>query len=207
MMLKVENLFKSYGNKRVLSAFRMCTDQMTAIVGKSGSGKTTLLHIIAGLLKPDSGAVIFRNTAYDFRSFGALASMRYRCIGVVPQEYCLVNEASVFDNMAYPLKLHGVKKREAEERVSEIAEMFEINDLLSARPKKLSSGQCQRIAIARAMVHKPPLLLADEPTSALDAETKQTVIRAFSAYDGLVVLATHDPNVISAAQNVVSLEP
>lgn len=117
-----------------------------------------------------------------------------------------MNEASVFDNMAYPLKLHGVRKLEAEERMSETAEMFEINDLLFARSEKLSSGQCQRIAIARAMVHKPPLLLANEPTSALDAETKQSVIRTFSSYDGLVVLASHDPDVISAAQNVVSLD-
>ena len=205
-MLKIENLYKSYGKKRVLSAFSMCTDQMTAIVGKSGSGKTTLLHIIAGLLKPDDGAVTFRDTAYDFRSSGALAGIRYRCIGVVPQEYCLVGDASVFDNIAYPLKLHGVKKQEAERRVLELAETFEISDLLTARPKKLSSGQCQRIAIARAMIYNPPLLLADEPTSALDATTKQTVIRAFSAYKGLVVLATHDTDVISAAQNVVNLD-
>lgn len=205
-MLKIENLYKSYGKKRVLSAFSMCTDQMTAIVGKSGSGKTTLLHILAGLLKPDSGVIAFHDTAYNFRSFGDLANVRYRYVGVVPQEYCLVNEASVFDNIAYPLKLHGVQKQETKKRVLELAEMLEIEDLLNAKPKKLSSGQCQRIAIARAMAHKPPLLLADEPTSALDAETKQTVIRAFTEYEGLVVLATHDTDAISAAQNVVNLD-
>lgn len=136
MMLKIENLCKSYGKKRVLSAFSMCTDQMTAIVGKSGSGKTTLLHILAGLLKPDSGAVTFHETAYDFRSFGALAGVRYRCVGIVPQQYCLVNEASVMDNIAYPLKLHGVSKQEAEKRVLEFAEQFEIADLLPAKPKR-----------------------------------------------------------------------
>lgn len=81
-MLIIENLCKSYANKQVLSAFSMRTDQITTIVRKSGSGKMTLLYILAGLLKPDGGAVTFRDAAYDFRSFGVLAGVRYRCIGV-----------------------------------------------------------------------------------------------------------------------------
>lgn len=205
-MLKIENLCKSYGSKPVLTSFDLCTDQMTAIVGKSGSGKTTLLNVIAGLLKPDSGSIVFRDAAYQFRSPGALARLRYQYIGIAPQAYCLVNEGTAFENIAYPLKLHGVQKQEREKRVLALAETFEISDLLNQKTKQLSSGQCQRIAIARAMIHQPPMLLADEPTSALDAETKQMVIRAFSAYEGLVILATHDPDVISAAQKVVNLE-
>jgi lipoprotein-releasing system ATP-binding protein len=147
------------------------------IVGASGAGKTTLLHILGTLDRPSQGAVLYEGENIFARSEGALAAWRNREIGFVFQFYNLLPEFNALENTMMPALIQGMNKRQAREQAEEILEEVGLKDRIWHKPGELSGGEQQRVAVARALVLHPTLLLADEPTGNLDSETGERIIK------------------------------
>ncbi len=169
--LRVENVskrWKDFELREVTMSIR--EGEHFIILGPTGVGKTVLLEIIAGILPPDSGRVIFRGENVTDEP------PERRGFAYIPQNYSLFPHMTVFSNVAYGLKIRRVPKREIERRVREVAEVLGIDHLLHRKPKTLSGGEQQRVAIARALVVEPPLILMDEPFANLDVQTRERLI-------------------------------
>ena len=182
--------------------------EMVAIMGKSGSGKSTLLNLLAGLDVPDSGEYIYNGKEINTKNQNKMAKFRRNDVGFVVQHFALIDEYSVQQNIALPLRYGKLKGVSTKKRVKEIAERLEIADKLRKYPSQLSGGQAQRVAIARAIAHKPSLLLADEPTGALDEETGKSIMNLFKEINKegtTVIVVTHDANVASFCQRTIRL--
>lgn len=210
-MLQIQNISKSFDKENVIlsKASMIVKDyNKVAIIGKSGCGKTTLLNIIAGLLSPDVGEIIFKSYSLTLKSNSKERSdFRFNHIGIMPQRLCLINEYTAFQNIAYPLRLRGKKDTKVIiDKVKNVASRLNIAELLNKKTSLLSTGQCQRVALARAIITSPPILLADEPTSALDSETRAIVMSEFIDYPGTVIIVSHDSHVISSCQEVFLIE-
>ena len=171
------------------------------IIGRSGAGKSTLLRTINMLERPDRGQVWIDDADIGRFDEDHLVALRRR-IGMIFQHFNLMSAKTVFDNVALPLRVAGVKRAEIEARVNELLAMVGLADKAQAYPAMLSGGQKQRVGIARALVHRPEILLCDEATSALDPETTEQILallRDINRQLGLtVVLITHDMAVIEA---------
>lgn len=168
--LSINNLRKEYPNKMLALVdftFESKSNEFVVVLGPSGCGKSTLLNLIAGLEKPTDGTLLI-----DQRDVTKLEA-RDRDIAMVFQDYALYPHMSVFDNIGFYLKLHGVKRGQIKERVVKIARTLQIEDLLTRKPNTLSGGQQQRVAIARAMIRSPKVYLLDEPLSSLDAALRE----------------------------------
>ena len=166
-----------------------------AILGPSGSGKSTLLNLIAGLDKPTSGTVTVGRTRIDTLSEAASARYRRARIGLVFQFFNLLDDLTVFDNVVLPAQLAGAARRETYRRATELLRGLGIERHARAYPGRLSGGERQRVAVARALMNRPALLLADEPTGALDTASGAEVRRLLTELhaDGqTIVLVTHD---------------
>ena len=182
--------------------------EMLAIMGKSGSGKSTLLNLLAGLDTPDSGEYIYNGEKINTKNQNKMAKFRRSDVGFVVQHFALIDEYSVQQNIALPLRYGRLKGVSTKKRVREIAERLEISEKLRKYPSQLSGGQAQRVAIARAIAHKPSILLADEPTGALDEETGKSIMNLFKEINKegtTVVVVTHDANVASYCQRTIRL--
>ena len=180
--------------------------QFIALVGRSGSGKTTLLNLIAGLDRPTAGTVLFEGSDLSEMSERQLTEIRRHKIGFVFQSFGLLPLLSAFENIELPLRISGVRVREREERTREALELVGLSRRSRHRPYELSGGEQQRIAIARAMVTRPPLLLADEPTGELDSTNARTIFGLFEEMVSVqkisVVAATHDSTLLAMADEV-----
>ena len=182
--------------------------EMLAIMGKSGSGKSTLLNLLAGLDTPDSGEYIYNGEHMNTKNQNKMAKFRRTDVGFVVQHFALIDEYTVYQNIALPLRYRRLKGVSTKQRVKEIAERLEIGEKLRKYPSQLSGGQAQRVAIARAIAHKPSILLADEPTGALDEETGKSIMNLFREINKegtTVVVVTHDANVASYCQRTIRL--
>ena len=182
--------------------------EMVAIMGKSGSGKSTLLNLLAGLDVPDSGTYVYDGKEINTKNQNRMAKFRRSDVGFVVQHFALIDEYSVQQNIALPLRYGKLKGVSTKKRVKEIAERLEIADKLRKYPSQLSGGQAQRVAIARAIAHRPSLLLADEPTGALDEETGKSIMNLFKEINKegtTVIVVTHDANVASFCQRTIRL--
>jgi putative ABC transport system ATP-binding protein len=183
--------------------------EMTLLVGPSGCGKTTLISVIAGLLRPTRGDV--RVLGEDLRRLPGRALARFRAenVGLVFQQYNLLPALTAAENVAVPLMIAGAPKRAAVSRAAELLEAVGLGPRLGALPAQLSGGEQQRVAVARALVHRPRLLIADEPTAALDSHSGQTVMellrRAAGQPERAVLVVTHDPRLFGFADRVVHL--
>lgn len=166
-----------------------------AIMGESGVGKSTLLNIIAGLDRPDAGHMTFKGQPLDTLDDDARTLLRRRHMGFVFQAFHLIPQLTVEENIALPWRLNGLSRRDMNQRVKILAERLGIGSHLNAWPRELSGGEMQRVAVARAVVHRPSLILADEPTGSLDAESAETVLsllrEAGEAEGAAVLLVTH----------------
>jgi lipoprotein-releasing system ATP-binding protein len=151
--------------------------EMMAIMGASGAGKTTLLHILGTLDRPSRGAVLYHGEDIFARSDGALAAWRNREIGFVFQFYNLLPEFNALENTMMPALIQGMNSRQARQQAEEILEEVGLKDRIWHKPGELSGGEQQRVAVARALVLHPTLLLADEPTGNLDSETGERIIK------------------------------
>ncbi|MFF2191127.1 ABC transporter ATP-binding protein [Streptomyces sp. NPDC058155] len=166
-----------------------------AVTGPSGSGKSTLLNLLAGLDKPTDGAVIVAGRRIDQLSEHALAKFRRKYIGMAFQFFNLLDDLTVTDNIQLPAQLTGTGRREAAARAGELMEMMGIQNHARAYPGRLSGGERQRVAVARALVNRPALLLADEPTGALDTASGHDVrdlLMDLHRAGQTIVLVTHD---------------
>ncbi|MGW8983693.1 ABC transporter ATP-binding protein [Streptomyces parvus] len=169
--------------------------EAVAIVGPSGSGKSTLLHLIAGLDRPDTGTVTVDGVRVDRLGESGSALYRRSKIGMVFQFFNLLDDLTVADNVALPARLAGMGRGEADRRTVELLETLGIDRHARSYPGRLSGGERQRVAVARALMNRPPLLLADEPTGALDTAAGQDVgklLTELNAEGQTIVVVTHD---------------
>jgi ABC-type lipoprotein export system ATPase subunit len=177
--------------------FTLDAGEFVVVTGPSGAGKSTLLHIAGGLDAPDSGTVAVTGQDVWSMKTSARATFRRRNLGFVFQFFNLVPMLTAVENVSLPLVLDGMAARTADARAQELLERVGLGDRARHRPAELSGGQMQRVAVARALVARPPLVLADEPTGNLDTHSSTEVLdllRSLSDEDGTaVVMVTHDP--------------
>jgi lipoprotein-releasing system ATP-binding protein len=184
--------------------------EMLAIVGASGVGKSTLLHLLGGLDRADSGAIRIGDT--DLRSLtdDALVDFRNRTVGFVFQFHHLLPEFNASENVEMPMRIARVAVSEAKRRAADLLARVGLGERLDHRPNMLSGGEQQRVAVARALVMQPALLLADEPTGDLDettADSLHALLREMHTTHGLTsVIATHNPRLAAACDRVLRLE-
>ena len=182
--------------------------EFVALVGPSGCGKSTLLNVVAGLDAVDDGTVEVAGERIDGRDEDWLARFRRSEVGIVFQFFNLLDGVSALDNIVLPAMLHGLRRRAAESRARDLLDLLGLGDRTEQVPAVLSGGQRQRLAIARALVNEPSLLLADEPTGALDSEGGLEVLELFRRLhaDGqTIVMVTHSPDVAAGAGRVVRM--
>jgi putative ABC transport system ATP-binding protein len=167
--------------------------ERVAIVGRSGSGKSTLLHLLGGLDRPTSGEIYARGRRLAELSEDELALYRRRDVGFIFQSFNLVPSFSAAQNVELPLTLAGVAGPERRRRAGELLDRVGLGPRRDHRPGQLSGGEQQRVAVARALVHDPPLLLADEPTGNLDSKTSAGILELLAGLPGkTLVVVTHD---------------
>jgi ABC-type lipoprotein export system ATPase subunit len=212
-VVRARGLVKTYGRgragRRVLDGADLDVrpGELVAVVGRSGSGKSTLLHLLGALDRPEAGTIEVAGQRLDGRSERELTLVRRRRVGFVFQFFHLVPELTGAENVLLPTRLRGVPAGAAARGRALIAELG-LEGAADRLPHELSGGEQQRLAIARALVHDPPLVLADEPTGNLDAESGARVLallRAAASGGRAVVLATHDDAATAAADVVVRL--
>jgi len=182
----------------------------TGLVGPSGSGKTTLLNIIGGLDSTTYGKVSVLNNSINETSHEDRALIRRKHMGFIFQSYNLLPVYSVYENVELPLILNKIEKDQRKEMVLEAIESVGLSDKINSRPNQLSGGQCQRTAIARAIVHKPSLVLADEPTANLDSENSHLIMKIMNNLnknlDTSFIIATHDEKIMGYLNRIIYLE-
>ena len=180
------------------------------LLGPSGSGKTTLLSIIGCVLAPDEGEVVVMGRNLRDLAPQDAAQFRLHQLGFVFQRYYLIHGLSALENVCIPLTLAGVPNRTARRRGCELLELVGLSEHAFSIPRRMSVGQCQRIALARALAANPPLILADEPTAALDAASGQAameLLRRVTADVGkTAIVVTHDPRILSFADRVLVMD-
>ena len=214
--VSVQGLTKTYtvGTKQlvVLRGLHLTVDQgeMVAVVGASGVGKSTLLQVVGGLDRIDAGTILIGDTDIATAGDDARVGFRNRHVGFVFQFHHLLSEFTATENVAMPLRIARVPPSEAESRAVSLLEEVGLFERLGHRPGMLSGGERQRVAVARALVTQPALLLADEPTGDLDEETGkelQGLLRRMHAKHGLTsIIATHNVNLAESCDRVVRLE-
>jgi len=188
--------------------FEVRPGEFVAVMGPSGCGKSTLLNVIAGLDTVDEGAIEVGGERVDGRDQDWLARFRRHRIGFVFQFFNLLDGVSALDNLVLPGVLGGMGRKAAESRGRDLLDILGLGDRTAQLPSSLSGGQRQRLAIARALVNKPGLLLADEPTGALDSDGGAEVLELFRRLheDGqTIVMVTHSPDVAAGAQRIVTM--
>ena len=170
--------------------------ERVALMGPSGSGKSTLLNLMSGLDEPTSGNVYFEDRSLDSMTDNELTLLRRKKIGLIFQTFNLLPTLSAIENVSLPLRLDGNRRRKADKRSIELLERVGLGERLTHRPDELSGGERQRIAIARALVFKPLVLLADEPTGDLDSQTGAEIIALLDnlhdEFGTTIVLVTHN---------------
>ncbi len=184
--------------------------EILMLVGPSGCGKTTLLSAIAGTLKIDGGTIDVFGNKLEKMSGGALTKFRAKTIGFIFQQFNLIPTLSVAENVSVPLLIQGISSGRAIRRSREALEKVGLGERWKERPNKLSGGQQQRIAIARALVHEPPLVICDEPTAALDAHNGEIVLDLFRQVarspERAVIIVTHDNRIFSYADRIATMD-
>ena len=184
--------------------------EFTGLVGPSGSGKTTLLNIIGGLDSPTSGIVSVLNNIINKTSHEDRALIRRRHMGFIFQSYNLLPVYTIYENVALPLIINKGAVNKRKNMVLEAIESVGLGDKIDSRPNQLSGGQCQRTAIARAIVHKPSNVLADEPTANLDSENSHHIMEIMkqlnSDFDTSFIFSTHDEKIMGYLKRIISLE-
>ncbi|GGU36080.1 MULTISPECIES: ABC transporter ATP-binding protein [Streptomyces] len=200
-LLVAQDLHKAYGPTPALDGaeFSIHPGEVVAVMGPSGSGKSTLLHCLAGIVTPDSGKILYDGRELSAMSDAERSALRRTEFGFVFQFGQLVPELTCVENVALPLRLTGVKRKEAERRSLEWMERLEVADLGNKRPGEVSGGQGQRVAVARSLVTQPRVVFADEPTGALDSlngeRVMQLLTEAARSTNAAVVLVTHEARV------------
>ena len=211
-MLSIDGLTKRFGSRSVLDALALDVGagEYVAIVGESGSGKSTLLNLIAGLDRPDAGRVVIDGTDLASLDDSGRTLARRRKLGFVFQSFHILPHLTVEQNVELPLVLIGAHRDERAKRVTELLGAVGLGDRGNSMPRELSGGELQRVAVARALVHRPALVLADEPTGNLDPDTARTVLDLLAheirSRGAGGVLVTHSEPAARSADRILVLD-
>ena len=197
-MIQIENLTKSFGDLQVLKGVNLTINkgEVISIVGSSGAGKTTLLQLIGTLDKPTSGIIRFNGEDLGRLSSKRLAAFRNRHIGFVFQFHQLLPEFTALENIVIPALIAGRKKSEAEAEAMQLLQVMGLEERAHHKPAEMSGGENQRVAVARALINHPDVVLADEPSGSLDTKNKEELHKLFfdlrDRYGQTFVIVTHD---------------
>ncbi|MCI6894195.1 MAG: ABC transporter ATP-binding protein [Bacteroidales bacterium] len=210
-MIEIKNINKRYGSLQVLRD--VCVDihqgEVVSIVGPSGAGKTTLLQMIGTLDRPDSGSIIYDGVDVLKLKGRDLAHFRNRNIGFVFQFHQLLPEFTALENVAIPALLGGTKQSEAYKRAAQLLDYMGLSERASHKPAQLSGGESQRVAVARALINNPHVILADEPSGSLDTQNKRDLHELFfrlrSEMKQTFVIVTHDESLAQQADRVLHM--
>ncbi len=213
-MIQAKHISKSYGTTNVLKdvSFSLAPSEIVSIVGPSGAGKTTLLHILGTLEHADAHPkteLIINGKNINGLSDKALSAFRNESLGFVFQFHQLLPEFTAIENICMPAFIKGTSKHEAEKKAMELLDFFELSNRAKHKPSELSGGEQQRIAVARALINKPSLLLADEPSGNLDSTTADKLHDMFfslrDTFSISMVLVTHNKSLAARADRMLTL--
>jgi putative ABC transport system ATP-binding protein len=214
-MLQVENLSKTYGDEIKYEALKKLNltvndSEFIGIMGPSGSGKSTFLNLLATIDQPTDGHILLNGRDPNQLNQEEIAKFRRRELGFVFQSFNLMPTLTVEENIVLPLTLDGEKISVMKHQLNRLAERLGITDLLKKRIAEISGGQAQRVAVARAMIHQPQLLLADEPTGNLDTKSSKDVMRLLQQLNenekATILMVTHDPLAASYCKRIVFIK-
>ncbi len=211
-MIDIKNITKSFGNLQVLKGIDLHIDkgEVVSIVGPSGAGKTTLLQIIGTLDKADSGSICIDGIDVGSLSQKKLADFRNKHIGFVFQFHQLLPEFTALENIMIPAFIAGMSKSDAKKRATELLDFMGLADRAKHKPNELSGGEKQRVAVARALVNNPSVILADEPSGSLDSKNKAELHQLFfdlrDKMGQTFVIVTHDETLASITDRTIRME-
>ena len=211
-MIDIKNITKSFGKLQVLKGIDLHIDkgEVVSIVGPSGAGKTTLLQIIGTLDKPDTGSIVIDNIDVSRLSQKKLADFRNLHIGFVFQFHQLLPEFTALENIMIPACIAGKSRKEAKARAEELLQFMGLADRASHKPNELSGGEKQRVAVARALVNNPSVILADEPSGSLDSKNKAELHQLFfdlrDQFGQTFVIVTHDESLAALTDRTIHMK-
>ena len=211
-MIEASNIHKSFGNLEVLKGVDLSVEkgEVVAIVGPSGAGKTTLLQILGTIDKPNDGIVSINGVTFSKLSEKELSAFRNRNIGFVFQFHQLLPEFTALENVMFPALIAGKEVKKTTDKAKKILEELQLSDRMHHKPNELSGGEKQRVAVARALINDPLLILADEPSGSLDSKNKTELHKLlFQLREKLgltIVIVTHDKDLALQTDRVIELK-
>lgn len=211
-MIEIKGVTKSFGSLQVLKGIDLCIEkgEIVSIVGPSGAGKTTLLQILGTLDKPDSGSVVVDGIETSTLSTNKLSEFRNTHLGFVFQFHQLLPEFTAIENIMIPAYIAGMKPKETRSRAEELLEFMGLSDRATHKPNELSGGEKQRVAVARALMNNPAVILADEPSGSLDSKNKEELHKLFfelrDKFGQIFVIVTHDETLATLTDRTIHLK-
>ncbi|MBE0637228.1 MAG: ABC transporter ATP-binding protein [Bacteroidales bacterium] len=210
-MIRAENIHKSYGNLHVLKGIdlEIAKGEIVSVVGASGAGKSTLLHILGTLDRTDKGSVFIDNKRIDTMPERELSDFRNRNIGFVFQFHHLLPEFTAIENVCIPAYIGRILRSEAERKAIELLTYLNLRDRMEHKPSELSGGEQQRIAVARALINKPKVILADEPSGNLDSKSAKELHQLFfdlrEKFNQTFIIVTHNLELADMADRKLTI--
>ena len=210
-MIRIENLTKQFGELKVLKGVNLEVErgEVISIVGPSGAGKTTLLQLIGTLDKPTGGKIFFDGEELSRMSNRRLATFRNKHIGFVFQFHQLLPEFTALENITIPALIAGRDRKEAEKEAMELLRIMNLEERAGHKPSEMSGGENQRIAVARALINHPDVILADEPSGSLDSRNKEELHRLFfdlrDKFGQTFIIVTHDETLASLTDRTIRM--
>ncbi|MBU3715397.1 MAG: ABC transporter ATP-binding protein [Ferruginibacter sp.] len=211
-MLSATGIVKKYGNLQVLKGvdIQIQKGEIVSIVGSSGAGKSTLLHILGTLDKPDNGQVMLNGQRTDQLAGKALAKFRNKHIGFVFQFHHLLPEFTALENVCIPGWVAGSKRKQTEEKAKELLGILGLSERMTNKPSQLSGGEQQRVAVARALINNPNIIMADEPTGNLDSnnarELHQLFLELRTRYQQTFLIVTHNEDLAKLSDRILQMK-
>lgn len=210
-MIKIDNITKRFGNLQVLKGISLDVrkGEIISIVGPSGAGKTTLLQLIGTLDRPDSGEIHFNGERLSGMSSKRLATFRNKHIGFVFQFHQLLPEFTALENIIIPALIAGRGRKSAEAEAMELLKIMRLEERAQHKPAEMSGGENQRIAVARALINHPDVILADEPSGSLDSRNKEELHKLFfdlrDKFGQTFIIVTHDESLASFTDRTIRI--
>lgn len=210
-MIEIKDLRKKFGNLEVLKGVNLKIEkgEVISIIGPSGAGKTTLLQLIGTLDKPTSGTILFNGEDLSKMGSNKLSTFRNKHIGFVFQFHQLLPEFTALENITIPALIAGRKRKEAEAEAIELLRIMGLEERADHKPSELSGGENQRVAVARALINHPDVILADEPSGSLDSKNKEELHRLFFSlrdkFGQTFIIVTHDEGLASYTDRTIKM--
>lgn len=212
MVIKAKDICKSFGTLQVLRnvCMEVAAGEIISIVGASGAGKTTLLQILGTLDRPDSGQVFIHDEDVLAKGDKAISAFRNREIGFIFQFHHLLPEFSALENVSIPAYIGGKSRRETEKRAGELLSFLGLSERLHHKPAELSGGEQQRVAVARALINQPSVVLADEPSGNLDSQNARELHKLFfdlrDSFGQTFIIVTHNEGLAGMADRILTIQ-